>query len=219
MAIPSGTTARQLQAIARWMLACVVVVAVGLWPTPSLAGWGAVTVALLATLVLWLLQRIVCGERHMPVQVFHWALLVPAAVLAVHLARHYLQARQEQRAGSAGALDMSLLLQLGLLGLGVLLSQSLLPRAARHVATLVVCGLAMMVGPLAAVLTDPTAEPMRASLALLACAGIGVWLMPLWGIGRINQPPEVSVPVGSPVLRWVMRLVAGGAVAADCKIN
>jgi len=208
LAIPLGTTARQLEAIARWMLACVVVVSAGIWSTPSLAGWGAVTAAMLVTLVLWLLQRITCGERRMPVQAFHWALLIPAAILAIHLADHYLQSHRGERAGSSGALDMSLLLQIGLLGLGVLLSQSLLPRAAKHVCTLSVCGLAMMGGPLAAILLDPAAESMRGALGLLACAGIGVWLMPLWGIGRINQPPEESVPIGGPGLRWSIWLVA-----------
>ena len=218
MAIPLGTTARQLEAIARWMLACVVVLAVGFWPTPSLAGWGAVTVAMLATLVLWLMHRILVGDGRVPVQAFHWALLLPAVILSVHFVRHHLGARHNAGGISwSGALDVSLLVQVGLLGLGVLLSQSLLPRAARHVGTLAVCGLAMMGGPLMAILIDPVAEPMRVSLGLLACAGVGVWLTPLWGIGRINQPPEVSAPVGASALRWGMWIVAGvAAVVLAC---
>ena len=162
------------------------VVAVLAWPAPSLGGWGALTIGLLVTLLLWLAWRTVAGQRTVPGHPVQWVLLGPAAILAYHLGRESLFA---QSATPVGALSLSMLFQLCLLSGGVMLSQSLLPLAARHVEVLSVCGAAMMIAPLAArVSVGPAAEPMHDSLALLGFAGVGVWLSSLWGVGWRGDP-------------------------------
>ncbi len=184
MSIPIGTTARQLSSLARWMLGCLVVIAMLAWPGPSLAGWGALTAGLLATLLLWLMWRTTAGDRTVPGHPVQWVLLGPAAILAYHLGREGLSSQSGQPARLAGALDVSMLFQLCLLSGGVMLSQSLLPLAAERVGMLSVCGAAMMIAPLAARVTGgPAAESMRHSLALLGFAGVGVWLSSLWEVG------------------------------------
>jgi len=76
---------------------------------------------------------------------------------------------------------------LGLLSLGVLLAQSLLPHAARHTAVLGASGAAMMLGPAAAMFAGPTA-PVRTALCLLGFSGVCVWLTMLWGLGADRAP-------------------------------
>jgi len=211
MAIPLGTTGRQVETIARWLLACGVVVVVVAWPTPSLAGWGTLSAALAAVLVLWLAQRVLARDYQVPAHGFHWALLALAALLVGHFVWHHLQGTQAEHSASPSVLDLSLLTWMGIVALSVMLSQSLLPRAARHVAVLSVCGLAMTAGPAVAMLSNPSAGPMRLSLGLLGYAGLAVWLTALWGIGRSNDARQVARPVGSWPLRLGIAAVALGA--------
>jgi len=176
------------------MLGCLVVVAVLAWPAPSLSGWGALTIGLLVTLLLWLAWRTVAGERTVPGHPVQWVLLGPAAILACHLGRESLFA---QSGTPVGALSLSMLFQLCLLSGGVMLSQSLLPLAARHVGVLSICGAAMMISPLAARISGgPAAEPMLDSLALLGFAGVGIWLSSLWGVGWRGDPWPDDEPTG-----------------------
>ena len=63
MTIPIGRTSRQLGTIARWMLAVLVVAAMLAWWTPSLHRWGALSMGMLATLLLFVTWRIVAGAR------------------------------------------------------------------------------------------------------------------------------------------------------------
>lgn len=220
MGIPVGTTTRQLDSLARWMLAGLVVVAMLAWPRPSLIGWGALTIGLLTTLLLWLMSRTVAGDRTVPGHPVHWVLLGPAAILAYHLGRENMLLSSHPFSPT-GAMNVSMLFQMCLLAVGVMLSQSLLPRAAEHIGVLSVCGGAMMLAPLAAIVMNGAAvEAMRHSLALLGFAGIGVWMSALWGVGWRTEvwgdrsPPDASEarPMPTKWLRIVIIVV--GAVAA-----
>ncbi len=86
MALPAGTTARQVRALARWALAGVVVVvlATGWWP--SLRGWGACAGLLGVVLTLWVMAQMLRGDRSMPAHTMHLVLAVPMCVLGAHLA-------------------------------------------------------------------------------------------------------------------------------------
>jgi len=179
MAVLIGTTSRQVLTVARWMLAGLVVILAltGWWPTWR--AWGALAAGLLAVWALWLIGRASAADRGIPGHPAHLAMLVPAVILLVHLAPAGLVSGDEA-AGLRGAFDLSMIFQLALLSLGVLLSQSLLPRAARHAGVLSVCGASVIAGSLAAVAWGPS-EHAAGALTLMGFAGVAVWLAPLWG--------------------------------------
>ncbi|MHC4561631.1 MAG: VanZ family protein [Planctomycetota bacterium] len=213
MAIPIGTTGRQVHSMARWMLTCVAVAAMLMWPGASLAGWGGLIVGILATMTLWLLGQVLIGDRRLLSQGFHWALLGPVAIAAYHFISHRLAISDSWPPPAAGPLDLSLLLHLGILSVGVMLTQNLLPRSAGHAAVLTICGAAMAGGAaIALAMGGPRASVMRHTLTLLGFSGVAVWLTPLWGMGRTRRPPEEYHPFRHPYVRRA--LVAAAIVAS-----
>ncbi|MDY6914616.1 MAG: hypothetical protein SVT52_09200 [Planctomycetota bacterium] len=210
MAIPTGTTSRQLAAVARWALASVVVVGMLTWWWPSFRTWGALSAGLGIVFALWVLQRTVAAERTVPGHPVYWVLLAPAAILTVHLAWTGLGTAEAPSMALGGAMNMSMLFQLALLACGVMLSQSLLPRAASHISVLSVCGVAMMGGAAAAMVWG-RAEQARCALALLGFAGVGVWLSMLWGLSA-EQSVELSSRRGRE-LQLICIVVAVAAAA------
>jgi len=181
MAIPVGTTSRQLAGVARWTLAGVVTLGMLAWWWPGYRSWGALSAGLLAVLVLWLAWRTVSADRSVPGHPFHLPLLIPGLILISHFVKTGLHASPGVTWPLAGGLNISMIFHLGLIALGVMLCQSLLPEAARHVVVLGLCGAAMMGGPAAALVWGRT-QPVRTALALLGFAGVGVWLSMLWGL-------------------------------------
>jgi hypothetical protein len=176
MAIPLGTTARQLQALARAALAAVIVLAMLAWWWPGYRRWGAAAAGVAGVLVLWVLWRIVSADRKVPGHPIHLVLLLPAVVLSVHLGGIALGTPAGSTWQLAGALDVSMVfVQFGLTALTVMLTQSLLPDPIRHVVVPTLCGAAMVIGPGAA-LAWAGGGPARPALALLAFAGVGVWI-------------------------------------------
>ena len=209
MAIPIGTTSRQLEALARWLLVAMMALGMLTWWWPGYRGWGALSAGMLIVLAFWLLWRTVSADRTLPGHPIHAAFLVPAAVLVLHVVRAAPRLGGADGWTSAGALNVSMIFHFALLALGVMLSQSLLPKAARHVAVLAVCGAAMMLGPAAAMAWGRT-EPVRTPLALLGFTGVGVWLSTLWGI----VPPGDAQADG--LLRCHRRLRIGCGIVAAC---
>jgi hypothetical protein len=205
MAIPAGTTSRQVQALARWALIGVVAIGMLTWWWPGYRAWGAAAAGLLVVWVLWLIWRTVSGDGTVPGNPLHLALLGPAALLTYHLARSGLgMARRGvwPEGVLAGEINISMIFQMALLALAVMLTQSLLSPVAGGKGTpaamdcggdpcahVSICGAAMMLGP-AAVMTWGRAEPVPDSLAPLGLAGVAVWLTPLWGPG---QPARITV--------------------------
>lgn len=198
------------------MLAAVVLLGMLTWWWPAYRSWGTTAVGLLVVLVLWLLWRTVSADRTVPGHPIYGVLLIPVLILTAHLARASLAAAGGKGLLLAGALDMSMIFQLALLALGVMLSQSLLPAAARHVSVLGVCGAAMMVGPAAAMVWG-RAQPVRTALAMLGFAGIGVWLSMLWGIGLPAAGADGPAPAAGH--RWRRIACVAVAVAAACGLT
>jgi len=208
MAIPVGTTSRQLEWLARWVLAGVVTLGALTWWWPGYPSWGTAAMGLLAVLSVWLLWRTVSARRDVPGHPIHLVLAVPCLILAYHFVQRGLTGGADAHRALAGTLDVSMITGFVLLALGVMLSQSLLPRAARHVAVLGVCGGAMMVGPAAAMAWGRT-EPAHTALAMLGFAGVGVWLSMLWGAA----PPEGAAEPGPTGGRRLPRIACLGVAA------
>jgi len=209
MAIPIGTTARNLESIARWALAAAVVFGMLVCWHPGYLDWGAMTVGLLVVWTLWLVWKTVLADRSMPAHTIHVALIVPAIILAYHAARTGLGTAREAEPTLGGSLNMSMIFHLWLLGTGVMVSQSLLPRAARHAVVVGLCGLAMMGGAAAAVIYGPPG-PYRHALGSMGFAGIAVWLTPLWGAGEYGHVPH---PLANRGLRgWFLAVAAIAAL-------
>jgi len=178
MAIPVGTTARQVASIARWMLAGVVVFGMLMWWWPGFRAWGAMASGLLVIWMLWLFWRIVAADRTVPGHVLHVALIGPVVILACHLVADGL-AGGPGELSLRGALDASMIFHIALISLGVMLAQSLLSEAAWLDGLLSICALAMM-GGTAAAITWGRPGVVQSSVTLLGFAGVGVWLTPLW---------------------------------------
>ena len=218
MAIPIGTTSRQAEWLARWALTGMMILGMMAWWWPGYRSWGSAVAGLTLVLALWLVARIVAADRRVPGHPVHLVMLVPACILAVHLVLDATGPARDVPGALRGAIDASMIYWLGLLSLGVLLAQSLLPRAASHTVVLGASGAAMMIGPAAAMFAGPTA-PVRTALALLGFAGVCVWLTMLWGLGEGRAPaggaPNASAgPKPHRFLRGACIAVAAVAAGA-----
>ncbi|MGC9454213.1 MAG: hypothetical protein ACP5HU_05060 [Phycisphaerae bacterium] len=200
MAIPTGTTARQISVPARLLPAAVVVLGVLTWWWPGYRAWGAMSAGMVLSLTLWVLWRIVDGRRTVPGHPLHWVLLLPAAMGLYHLLRLSWDT-SVVTAGLGGAMSVTMLFQLALLGVGLMLTQSAFscskaPTAAATLFSLVVC-----LGAAAAAAWAPAGLP-RAPMALLACAGaISV-------TGALSPLAERESPAAAE--RWTATAVLAG---------
>ena len=206
MAIPIGTTGRHLESIARWMLAGVVVVGMFSWWYPGYRIWGALTVGVIVVWMLWLLHRTVLADRTISSHPIYLVLCVPAGILTVHAVRDGLLARNQGDYALGGALDMSMIFHLWLLGTAVLLTQSLLPRAASHVGVLSICGAAMMGGALSGVIWGAS-DHVRGALGFVAFAGVCVWFAPLWSDLPAGRQVDKSLHRWHPLRHGGLRIV------------
>ncbi|MGB2824061.1 MAG: hypothetical protein WBF17_24000, partial [Phycisphaerae bacterium] len=212
MAIAVGTTSRQLEGLARWVLVAVVALGMLTWCWPGYRSWGAMSAGVLVVLAFWLLWRMVSGDRTVPGHPIHAALLVPAAVLAFHVVRASPACDTAWYWVVAGGLNVSMVCHFGLLALGVMLSQSLLPKAARHVAVLGVCGAVMMLGP-AAAMAWGRSQSVRTAMALLGFGGVGVWLSMLWGAA---PPADAEWVRADPSTHRRLRIACVAVAAGAC---
>jgi len=214
MASPIGTTSRQMQVQARWLLASVVAIAMTLWVMPTLAGWGAMITGLFMVLVICLTIGAASGRGKLPGNPIHLMLALPVALLLWNLVVGRLGPTDERTFALGGAMELSLLIQIGLFSLIVLLTQALLPQAALNVVTLGVCGAAMMVSPLVVLIFQTELlAPMRATLLLLAYAGVGVWVLTIWGIGKTRQQELLPrAQIRKRWLQWTILVSTAGMI-------
>ena len=149
------------------------------WWWPDYSVWGALLGGLIITMLLWLCWRTLSVNRTVPGHPIYLVLLVPAAILTYHLSRTGLGGRTADTGLVSGALNVSLLLHLTMLALGVMLSQSLLPKAITRVSVVRICGAAMIGGGILAGFRNDT-EPVREAMSLVGYGGVAIWLAPLW---------------------------------------
>jgi hypothetical protein len=185
MAIPIGTTSRQLGALVRWMYLTVVLLGMLTWWWPEYSTWGALIGGLMVALLLWLCWQTVSINRTVPGHPIYLVLLIPAAILTYHLARTGLGVRTDNLRLVSGALNASLLFHVALLALCVMLSQSLLPKAMAHGGVTRICGAVMVAAGILVGFRDD-AVAVRMAMSLVGYAGIPIWLAPLWR-------PEISI--------------------------
>ena len=170
------------------MYLTVVLAGVLTWWWPDYSAWGALIGGLMIAMLLWLCWQTVSINRTVPGHPIYLVLLVPAAVLTYHLARSGLGMRTDSTGLVSGALNASLLFHVGILALGVMLSQSLLPKAIAHAGVVHICGAVMIGGGILAGFR-PDAAPVRMAMSLVGYGGVAVWLAPLWrpSISSIHQ--------------------------------
>lgn len=225
MAIPIGTTARNLESIGRWLLGGVVIVGVISCWAPGFKTWGAMTVGIVSVWVLWLLWQTVSARRTAPWHPVYPALIVPGLILTFHSAWAGIGFDQSGTSALGGAMNLSMLLQLWLLAIGIIVSQSLFPRGTRQNVVLSLCGAGMMCGSILAVMLGPTRQ-IQGALGYVGFAGVAVWLTPLWPIafasgrtdplkGRPLRMIRLAVAmVGAVLLAWLTPAETIGALAA-----
>ncbi len=222
MAIPIGTTARNLESLARWVLGASLCAGMLVCWKPGYRMWGALTMAVMLVWMLWLIWRTVGGDRSIPAHPVYLALIVPVLILVCHAADAGLASAKETRNFLGGELNMSLIFHFWLLAMGVMLSQSLLPRAARHAVVLSVCGAAMMIGSVLAVVLGGQSGGQPA-LGFVGLAGVCVWLTPLWPMGgqplnrllqiRAIRITYLAAAIGAAgLLAWFTPVAAAGAL-------
>ena len=190
MAIPIGTTSRQLAAWARWLLVGLLVVAAVAWWWPGFMNWGAMVGGLLAVWVLWMLREVAHGEYSgvgNPMQ----AIL---AILAIITTYHVFPLVKASPGSLGRGIDLSVLTCLGILSLGMILCQELLTVAAKPRVPLFILGLAMMAGPVLGELMS-FSQPLRPTLTMLGFCGICVWLC-------AGLEPPIQTPRPQPMGRW-----------------
>ena len=211
MPVISGTTARQAEAIGRWLLVFLWVGGAVMWWWPGYRVWGAMAVGMIAVLGIWLGGQIAAGHRRVPGHPMHWSWLVPAGVLVWQMAGRTVTG---EPASDAGGVVASAGLHLLLLAGAVLLVQCVLSlELINRPGVISVTGLAMTAGGLAAwgsgapVVTSATAMLGLAGCWLsVAAAWPGAWWGPRASGSDRRRPPGRWA--------WVWRaLVAGWATA------
>ncbi len=168
--IPIGTTSRQVEAIARWMLVLVACVGMLMWWWPSFAAWGAAGGAMLIIWAAWFIWKTAAADRTIPGHPIHLALLGPLLVWGYHLAKVGLGRAGHAHTPLDGNLDVSAVYQLLLIALTAMLTQSLLARGRGRTAAIAAIGLAMIVGPLLVILWGK-APQMKSAMVMLAAGG------------------------------------------------
>ncbi|MFW6061450.1 MAG: hypothetical protein ACOC93_01450 [Planctomycetota bacterium] len=167
MALPTGTTARQIRAIGCGMLAGGTAFAMLTWWAPGYGAWGGLAAALLTLLTVWLVWRTVSARRTVPGNPVYLLLLGPLAVASWQAVASV--AGPAESLTADGWLPASMILHAGLLATAVLVAQSLL--ATRW--AVLVCAGALMLGGLTAAGWQQ-APPMP--VALVGLTGAALWL-------------------------------------------
>ena len=136
---------------------------------PGYWAWGLVGVGLTGVWAIWTLRGIVAADRKVSGNPIYLALPVPLAVLLWHLLGGDV-GPVDSSASSAGGIVASVVFQVALLGLALMLSQSLLSGWASRWWLLAAVGAAMVIGPGTALL-DTTFAPAHPALAAMVTAG------------------------------------------------
>lgn len=219
MPVLSGTTARQAQAIGRWLLVLLFVGGAMMWWWPGYRVWGAMAAGMTAGLGIWLASQMMLGLRTVPGHPVYWAWLAPAGVLAWHVARAASGGAIHETA--QGDLGASGLFHLLLAAAAVLLVQCLLSGELIHRPVVIsVMGLAMPAGGIAAWALH--APVVTSATAMLGLAGCGVALAAAWP-DVWTHPRLAGTPRRRPPGAWywtwralVACLAAGGASVLAC---
>jgi len=209
MAIPEGTTARNLETIAGWMLVAGVILGALSWWGPGYQIWGAMTVSFMVVWTLWLSRKIITGDRTVSVHPICLALAVPGVILVYHTLRTGTLIAKESTLGLLGTLNISMVFHLCILGMGVMLCESLLKRISRHAGIIALCGGAMMGGTVVGIILGAN-ENARGGLGLVGFAGVAIWVSTIWTCG--GDGGARPHPLESAFLRTAV-LLAGGLAA------
>lgn len=192
MAIPTGTTARQLSAVAQWVLAAVLITGMLAGWSPGFYNWGVMMTGLAISFTLMLIWRVLCNERGFAGNRIYLPVACVAAVLIGHVVYTALGRTPAEGGALAGSLNISMLMQWVLLAMAVLVTQNLMVQTKFLRIVIAACGTGMIVGSLAAIQLGH-ADEIHDSLALLGFAGAAVMLAPLWMEQMQQKPPGAEV--------------------------
>ena len=120
MAIPLGTTSRNIRTLGALLLAGLAVSLAGLFWQPSFHGWGLLIGGLLLAWILWMLSQVAAGDRTVAGHPLQWVLLALAAAMVLPLG---LSRWSFSTDALDGSMNISLVLQVMLLSLGVMVVQ------------------------------------------------------------------------------------------------
>ncbi|MBN1942885.1 MAG: hypothetical protein JW849_06280 [Phycisphaerae bacterium] len=177
MYVTAGTTSARVHVIGRWAFAGSVLVGAGM----GFAGyrpWACLTVFWLLAWAVWMFSAMMRGQRDIPGNLVHVALLGVALLFACHLARYMVDRSQQPTTTMDGELDASMLFHAALLSLGVFLAQSYLGDG-DHKRLTRLCGGAIVLGSAGAIFV-PLAPGARDAHVITLLAGLFIFAAPRW---------------------------------------
>lgn len=215
MPVISGTTARQAEAMGRWLLVFLWVIGSVMWWWPGYRVWGAMAAGEIAVLGIWLSVQILLGRRRAPGHPMHWSWVVPAGVIVWHLTRQpLLGGEHSDLGGVVASAAFHLMLAAGALMLvQCVLSLELINRPG----VVSVTALALTAGGLAAWGTGtPVVAPATTMLGLAGSllAVAAAWPRAWWAMETEDHPRRRRRGRWWAVWRGLVAGVAGaGAIA------
>ncbi len=201
--------ARRIETIGRWSLVAVLAAGGLFWWHPGYRNWAGVLTVLSATWVVWLVRQVLRGDRTLSGHPIWLALAAPAAAMSYHLVRDLPLHHAAPSAGLGGAVDVSLLLQVAMLGLTVMLGEELL--GGGQWGRLASAG-AMAAAP---ALTLLLAESGAMTQALTAVSA-GGWLLLAAAMWRCARSAEQAPPPKAVRAAAALAGLVGLATLAAC---
>jgi len=200
-----------MAALGRWALLGVSLYAMGVLCRPGYWAWGLAATGLAAVWVLWTLRGQLARDRSVPGHPVHLALLAPLAVAVAHISGALDRGPVDSGWATAGALSVSLVFQGMLLGLAVMLPQSLLSAWAGRWWLAGLAGAAMVAGAVNEWM-QADGQPPEAALRVLMLAGSAVLAS---GAASLLASEGCLCFAAGAVMLMAATATAGGALALD----
>lgn len=172
-----GTTSSRIHGLGQLALVGTVFLGAAMG-FPGYRLWACLTVSLLLVWMVWMAAEMIRGQRRLPGNLAHGALLGVAFLLACHLSTYIADHSRHSGFQMDGQIEASMLFHVVLLSLGVLLVQAFLGDGDSRV-TPRLCGAAILLGAAGTMIAGRDAGA-RDALVLNLVSGVFIFIAPRW---------------------------------------